>query len=108
MSGRFQRDYADEDFFRIHNPSIYHIRRLKKAGVVICECCRTISDTDEIEHSAMFKYHHDTVLTQTHRIKLIYCSDCLKHFGCLSCPVIRGVPAYKTIDPVVLAKLRAM
>ena len=108
MRGGNQRNYSSEDYLHICPPRLHDIERLKNIGIVVCQCCGGVSDTDEIGHQPMFKHYHNTPITELHRVKEIYCSACLEHFNCIACPVIRGVPAYKTIDVDLLARIRAM
>ena len=101
--------YVQSDLNHIHNPAIYNIRRIKKQGLVVCQCCITEIDSNDLTADGMiFRYETETVINDFSRIKTIYCANCLNHIGIKVCPTIRGVSAYKSVDPTIVSRLKQL
>lgn len=98
--------YVQSDLNRIHDPDIYNVSRIRNEGLILCQCCITeIDSTDHAETGMIFRYDRDTVIGIHQKIKTVYCAKCLHHIGIKTCPSIRGVPAYKTVDPVIVDRI---
>jgi len=102
------RKYVQSDIGSVHNPIVYDVRRIKKRGLVDCECCDEFVDSNDLDHEDMiFRYDPDSV--SCHRkMKKVYCVECLNHIGIITCPIVRGIPAYKTVDPRIVARIIEM
>ena len=99
--------YCQSDLNRIHNPALYNVRRIMNQGRLRCHCCiKTIDSNDST--SMIFRYQTETAVNDHSTIKTMYCANCLHHVGIKTCPTIRGVPAYKSVDPAIIASLRGL
>lgn len=96
--------YEQSDLDYIHNPSIYNIDRIKNQGQILCQCCIKTINSDDAS-GTIFRYDRETVIADHHKIKTVYCSNCLNHIGIKTCPTIRGVPSYKTVDPELVDRI---
>lgn len=105
MGGKRTRDYMSVDLIYIHTPNFYMMSSVKEKGILMCDCCFDRFDTDKADET-LFKYNYPGV--SRHKVKELYCSNCLEHFGARPCPIVRGVPAYKKVDSKVLDKVRKL
>ncbi len=96
--------YVQSDLNHVHTPALHHVRRIKNDGPVVCQCCITEIDSDDLTMK-VFRYETDTCISIAHKVKTVYCSSCVQHIGIVTCPSIRGVASYKTVDPAIVARI---
>lgn len=98
-------EYVQSDLASVYNPNFHEVRCIRGEGLIDCECCDEWVDSNDPSHEGMiFRYDPDSVNYRL-KIKMIYCADCLNHIGINTCPSVRGVPAYKTVDPTIVDRI---
>jgi hypothetical protein len=90
-----KRDHCTEDCTNIYDVPMDQMRPIYSKSVVACGCCKKdvcpFRDDEKI-----YKWVPRTTIRKGSKLVTVYCEDCLKHFGAVTCPYIRGVPAFKT------------
>lgn len=103
-----KRDYLTEDFTYVYEPNFKDLFPIDGPDSIDCDCCEESCQLKGDDYVKVFRWHPYTPFYDYCKPKLIYCQDCLEHFGALECPFIRGVPCYKKCKPEILAKIKAL
>lgn len=101
-----KRDYyLIEDCTHLHNPPFRSLFPIYEPDTIKCECCEKTCQLKGDNAVHVFRWHPYAPFHDFHKPKIIYCQDCLEHFGALNCPLTRGVSCYKKCKPEVLLKI---